>query len=825
MWALLCLFAFVSLISLLFYMRLNFKAALLIVASAWLAIQYYAVFSSIPLMIGWCLLGIFALFTYVGTLRIWCFSRPISRWYVKRLPRISPVEQMVLEAGGTWWEKLIFSGSPDLQSVIDKKVDALSKEEQSFLDNKVSTLCSLLNEWEINNKYKDLPKSAWDYIKAERFWAITLDKKYGGLGFSQAAHSAIVARVASRSISAAYTVMVPNSLGPAELIDYCGSQEQKDYYLPRLSSGQEIGCFGLTSLHAGSDAASIPDRGVVCRGIHNGQEILGIQLNFQKRYITLAPVATLIGLAFRLFDPDNLIGAQDDVGITVAIVPADHQGVEVGRRHSPLTLGFMNGPINGKNVFIPLDWVIGGRDNCGHGWKILMGCLSVGRGISMPALSSAVAQQCVRITGPYAKIRRQFKRSIGEFEGIQSALGRIGGFAYLIEANRYCLAQAVQDGSRPSVAAAISKYHLTELARMMLQTSMDIHSGHALQAGPGNLFAEVYNGLPISTVGEGANLMTRNLIIFGQGVMRAHPYIRHEILSATAAQTDADSIKEFDKHFFTHVKWSLRNWVKGMSFSMTGGRGAKVDGTILRREQQVLQRLSNAFTVVSDIALLKVGKALKSSEFISARLGDILSYLTLATCIIKYAHDHIERADDNELDYARWGLEYCFYNIGEAFAGFFANFKFRGWSRLIKFCFFPFGTGFRFPMDTVSQSIAENLQSNSAMRQRLSSNCFVGEGVNDPIGRVERAWFAILSTETLFAKVHDAISNGGLQRQLTRVETFDLALTQKIITAAEHAQLAVAEKLRDEALVVDEFAFHELVRFNAHVMDSANIDQ
>ncbi len=778
--------------------------------------QSQTVFTS--LMACWFVLVLLAA---VKPLRYWLVTAPIRQWFKAKQPPISAAEQVVLDAGGSWWETEVFSGAPNWKRLFIKKIDRLSDEEQAFLDGPVQTLCNMLNEWEINNKNKDLPKEAWDYIKAKRFWAICMDKRYGGLGFSHAAHSAIVTKVATCSISAAYTVMVPNSLGPAELIDYCGTEQQKASYLPRLATGEEIGCFGLTGLHAGSDAASVPDRGVVCRGQYQGQEVLGIRLNFDKRYITLAPVATLIGLAFRLFDPQHLLGGKEDIGITMALVPSTHPGVESGRRHSPLTLGFMNGPLRGRDVFIPLDWVIGGADSVGQGWKMLMGCLSVGRGISMPALSAAIAQQCVRLTGAYARIRRQFKRPVGDFEGVQEALAQVAGMGYLIEANRYALTQAVEEGARPSVAAGIAKYHLTELSRKVLQLAMDVHSGHALQAGPSNILAEVYNGVPVSTVGEGANIMTRNLIIFGQGVMRAHPYVRDEIMAGVNEQDEKKAVEGFDHYFFKHLGLAIGSWVRGIGYGWLGLSSAGVRSP-LSKQIATINRMSNALLVVSDVALMRMGKALKVKESVSARLGDVLSYLYLATATVKYFHDHDQQSQ--EKDFAQWAVEYCLFQAARAFKLFFDNFSYRFLSGLMRRALFPTGLDFAYPADELGFKLARVIQQPSQMRKRLSAWCYVGEGGHDPIGRVERAWIAVEQSRVVMEKVDSAVKQRQIKRGLTRKETIEAAVEAQVISQKECQQLLFVEQQRDAALTVDAFAFNELLRFNAEVLEQVNTE-
>ena len=759
-----------------------------------------------------------AVLILVRPIRIACVSRPLSAWVRSRLPKVSVAEQVVLDAGGTWWETRLFAGTVGWRSLLKQKMSILTEAEQSFIDNQVETLCGMLNEWEINHQSKDLPAAAWEYIKRERFWALCMEPSHGGLGFSHLAHSAIITKIATCSISAAYTVMVPNSLGPAELIAYAGTEEQKSHYLPRLACGEEIGCFGLTSLHAGSDAASIPDRGRVGMGLHQGEEVLGIYLSFAKRYITLAPMSTLIGLAIHLYDPDSFLGGGEDVGITVVLLPGEHPGVTVGRRHSPMTLGFMNGPITGDDVFIPLDWVIGGAANCGAGWEMLMGCLSVGRGISMPALSSAIAAQCCAFAGSYSVIRRQFKRAVVEFEGVSEALAKVAGLSYLIQATRISLAEASCQGARPSVAAAIAKYHLTEQSRQILQHTMDIHSGHALQAGPHNLLAEVYSGMPISTVGEGANIMTRSLIIFGQGLLRAHPVLRDEIMAATAAADSPAALYQFDRLFFKHVGLTCRGLVRGFFYAIGGRVLISAPRSPLRGEMRRISRLANALTVFSDIAMLTLGKKLKERESLSARLGDVFSYLLLAMNVVKLFHDR--GAEDSERAFAHWSINYCLYHAVNALRQFIDNFPARIRVRCVKALLFPLGIKSPYPRDSLNASLVDGVAKPGAVRDFLTEHCFTGNA-SDSLGRVVTAWQAVLEAEPLYSIVNAAIKSGQLDRQPTRQETFNLARAQGILSCSEHTQIMRAEQLRDAALTVDEFAFDGLVGFNAGVLQQS----
>ena len=780
--------------------------------------SYFHLLDRVSLIICWVLLLVLTAVTFSTAIRRLILSGPLMLWFKKQMPPISEAEQVVLDAGGSWWETEVFANEINWHAIHAHEITPLTQAEQEFIDQQVTTFCNMLNEWKINNQDKDLPKAAWDYIKKERFWALCMDPKYGGLGFSHVAHSAIVTKIASASISAAYTVMVPNSLGPAELIDYCGTAEQKQHYLPKLARGEEIGCFGLTSLYAGSDAASIPDRGIVCKGLHEGKEVLGIRLNFEKRYITLAPVATLIGCAFRLFDPDQLIGEKEDIGITVALVSSTCSGVNIGQRHSPLTLGFMNGPISGKDVFIPIDWVIGGVEQCGKGWKTLVGCLSIGRGISMPALSAAVAQQCYSLSGAYSYVRRQFKRKISDFEGIQEALGHVGGMSYLIEANRYVTTQAVVDGARPSVAAAMVKYHLTQCARRVLEVSMDLHSGHALQAGPSNILAEVYAGLPISTVGEGANLLTRNLIIFGQGVLRSHPYLRDEIMAAV----NQDNLLRFDQVLRQHLGYSFGVWTRAKVAGWTKGRLLAAPKGPLQYYYKQVQRYSYALTAVSDVALAVLGKDLKLKEFISARLGDIFSHLYMAISVLKYAHDH--RQGKQDLPYAKWALAYCLNQCAQSFEKILTNFPSRTWSYLLRIALFPWGIKSKYPKDDLHRAIARDMQKNGALRERLTHLCHIGSNPNDPIGRVTRAWRQLLSLEPISRKVSAAIQAKKIRHQLTLRETYELAAKQGIISDSEFEALLAAEQLRDGAIMVDEFAFEALARSVAEKYKPSKID-
>lgn len=663
-------------------------------------------------------------------------QRWILPWFKKRLPVISPEEQAVLESGGLWFEKTFFSGKIDWSDLFALPKSTLTDEETAFLCNEVETLCGLVSDWQVSHVDHDLPKAAWDFIKSQRFWGLTLPKEYGGHGFSSIAHSSVIAKLATCSAALAYTVMVPNSLGVSTFIFYYGTQAQRDYYLPRLARGDEVSCFALTSPESGSDATSIRDTGVICREMFHGEMTLGVRLNFNKRYITLAPNATLIGLAFKLSDPDHLIGDTTDYGISLALVPAAFQGVEHETRHSPFGLGFMNGPLRGKNVFIPIDYLIGGQATAGQGWPMMMACLSLGRGLSIPSLCSGISQFALRSSSAYSVIRRQFKQSIGKFEGIQLPLARITALTYLTESVRLFTATAVAEGKRPGVAAAIAKYHLTEIAQTIMIDAMDIHGGSAVQLGPRNKLANLYLATQMNKTVEGANILTRNLIIFGQGVLRCHPNIR--LLIKTASM----SVSQFHQAFFRQVRFYLKNTVLGFFHGLTGGRLIRVPEHPCEKQIKQLTHLSTTLIVLTDFSLLTIGRDLKRREAISSRLGDLVSYLYLASSVLKRYEDDGRSQDDLLL--LKWCLDYCLYQSRKAIDDFTSNFPLKKTARWIKWLLFPWGLRYTAPLDALSKEIAEKIQSTITWRDRLSSVCFLGKET-DQLSQMDRALAAILS--------------------------------------------------------------------------------
>jgi alkylation response protein AidB-like acyl-CoA dehydrogenase len=762
--------------------------------------------SHVLLTILWVAYLALALLFTIQPLRLKLLSKPVFNLFRKLLPPISDTEKIALEAGTVGWEGELFAGRPQWQKFLQLPAPHLTEEEQHFLANQTEQLCEMLNDWEIVHDKHDLPKKVWQYLKKAGFFGLAIPKEYGGQGFSALAQSTIVMKIASRSLSAAVNVMVPNSLGPAELLLHYGTEEQKKYYLPALASGKEIPCFALTATEAGSDASSIKDSGIVCKGQFEGKEVIGIRLNWDKRYITLAPVGTVLGLAFQMEDPEGLLGGEKQIGITLCLIPTDHPGVEVGPRHLPLNLAFMNGPTRGKDVFIPLDWIIGGPAMCGKGWQMLMESLSAGRGISLPALATAIVKLCYRVTGAYALLRKQFNVSIGQFEGIEEGLARIAGLTYTCEAARVFTAAAINinQGKKPAVATAIVKYHLTEMGRIVANAAMDIHGGRAIQMGPRNYLGQVYQGLPVSITVEGANILTRNLIIFGQGAMRCHPYIRSEVEAATQADQVA-GLKRFDRLLLSHMGYTLSNFVRVLSYGLTGGifiRAPKGCGHVAHYYRQIT-RMSAALALVSDITMLVLGGQLKRKERISARLGDVLSELYLGSTVLKYFHD--QSSPGSDLNLVHWSLKHCLFKTQNAFSGFFANFPSYWWAFLMKNILFPWGNTYSKPSDQLEHMIAQAMLRPSALLERLTQGIYISKDSEDTTGRIENAWQAMVESENAYYKLNKAIQRGAITKVADFAEQIMMAQTAGILTAEEVVLLRKFKELQLDALKVDEF--------------------
>jgi len=745
-------------------------------------------------------------------LRLPLLTRPLFSLFQQMLPPLSETEREALEAGSVGWDGELFSGRPDWQKLLKLPVPSLSKEEQAFLDGPVEQLCGMLDDWQIVEHDRDLPPHVWQFLKEQRFFGMIIPPEYGGHGFSALAHSTVIMKLASRSITAAVTVMVPNSLGPAELLLHYGTDEQKNRYLRRLANGEEIPCFALTGPEAGSDAAAIPDRGVVCKGMFAGKEIVGVRLNWEKRYITLGPVATLLGLAFKLYDPEHLLGAREELGITLALIPTDTPGITIGSRHVPLDMPFMNGPNWGEDVFIPLDWIIGGADRAGHGWRMLMESLGVGRSISLPALSTGAGKLACRGTGAYARIRRQFRVPIGQMEGVEEALARIAGLTYQMEAARTLTCAAVDRGEKPAVLSAIVKYHLTERMRQVLNDAMDVAAGSGICLGPSNYLGRAYQSIPIGITVEGANILTRTLIIFGQGAIRSHPHILKE-MQAVADPNRAAGLRAFDQHFFAHVGFTVSTAARALLGGLTCGRLLAVPATPCQRQLQKASRYSSAFVLTADAAMLVLGGSLKRKERLSGRLADILSNLYLTSAVIKQFEDHGRPAEEKPL--MEWACAESFRVIENAFGEFFRNFPNRPVAWLLRLLTFPCGIRPTAPSDRLGHRVATLLMAPSATRDRLSQGIYLPLALEEPLGRIEDALSKVIAAEPIEKKLRDA-----RRKKLIAVADttggYDEAVAAKIITTAEAQILINAEAARKTVIRVDDFPFTDFERGDSH---------
>ena len=749
-------------------------------------------------ILAWTFVALFLAFAVAKPLRRAAITRPLMRLYKRVLPQISQTEQEALDASSIWWDADLFTGAPDWDKLLAYPAASLTAEERAFLDGPVEELCGMLDEWDTTHNRRDLAPEVWKFVRERGFLGMIIPKEYGGLEFSAYAHSEVVTKISTRSGTAAVSVMVPNSLGPAELLVHYGTEAQKQHYLPRLAQGLEIPCFALTSPEAGSDAGAIPDLGIVCRGMHEGHEVLGIRLTWDKRYITLAPIATILGLAFKLRDPEKLLGREEDIGITLALIPTSHKGVEVGRRHLPLSSAFMNGPTRGKDVFIPMDWVIGGEAMVGRGWRMLVECLAAGRSISLPSMSMASGKLGSRATGAYARVRSQFRTPIGRFEGVEEPLARIGGNTYLMDATRRMTMVALDSGEKPSVISAICKYHMTERMRQILNDAMDIHGGKGIMMGPNNYLGRAYETIPIAITVEGANILTRSMIIYGQGAIRCHPFVLREI--DAAARND---LAGFDDALWGHLAFTFSNAARALWLGLTGGRGAGVaGGRETKRYLQIMSRFSAAFALVSDISMFVIGGSLKRREKISARLGDVLSMLYMTSAVVKRFHDEGRQKDDIPL--MTWALYDSFFRLQVAMDGVLANFPNRFMAWILRRLVFPKGLTLIAPSDRVGSQVAQILITPCAARDRLTAGAYVPRREDDVIGRLDIAMEAVVAAEPLEARLRRAMRDGQL-RDGPAADVRDTALRLGVITQQEHDLLARAERLRRDVVKVDDF--------------------
>ena len=785
------------------HLRVSPVPALAIVAAYLLLMGAANKTPALLMLILWLLLIAVAVPLLVSDLRIKYFSGPMFDWFKKVLPPISDTERDAIDAGTVWWDGELFSGRPNWDTLLGYPRATLTEEEQAFIDGPTEALCAMVNDWEVGQRL-DLPQEAWDYIKAEGFFALIIPKEYGGKGFSAYAHSQIVMKLATRSGDLASTVMVPNSLGPAELLMHYGTEEQRNHYLPRLANGTDIPCFALTGPSAGADAGAMNDSGVICRGQWQGEEVLGLRLNWEKRYITLGPVATLLGVAFKTYDPEHLLGDEEELGISLALIPTDTAGVEIGRRHLPLGAAFMNGPNWGKDVFVPLEAIIGGRDMIGKGWMMLMNCLSVGRSISLPATGVSAAKACSYVSGRYAQIREQFNVPLAAFEGIQEPLARIGGNAWLMDSARILTANAVDLGEKPSVLSAILKYHLTERGRACVTDAMDIHGGKGIIMGPNNYLGRLWLSAPISITVEGANILSRNLMIFGQGAIRCHPFVLREMELVHEPDRD-EAVKKFDTLLMQHIGFAVSNTASTLVLGLTFGLFGKAPGTDLTRPYfRALDRIAAAFAMLADLSMMLLGGELKRRERLSARLGDVLSHLYLASAALKRYHDLGHPTEQAPL--LRWALEDCLCKAERALADTLSNFPNRLLGGVLQLLVFPFGARHKGPSDELDAEVAAILgrpEGDPALEQILDG-VYRPDDADEAFGALRDAFDALAAAQPLQKKLHKALKSGEF-KPAAHEDPISAALAAGVLDASEAEQLTAAEAARRKVISVDDF--------------------
>ncbi|AZE66248.1 acyl-CoA dehydrogenase [Pseudomonas synxantha] len=767
------------------------------------------------LLIFWVLIAVVAVPLLLSDLRRQYFTKPLFSWFQKVLPPMSETERDAIDAGTVWWDGELFSGRPDWDKLLAYPKVQLTEEEQAFIDGPTEELCAMVSDWEIGQAM-DLPPEAWEHIKTHGFFALIIPKEYGGKGFSAYAHSQVAMKLATRSGDLASTVMVPNSLGPAELLLHYGTEEQRNHYLPRLARGDDIPCFALTGPLAGSDAGAMPDTGVICKGEWEGKETLGLRLNWEKRYITLGPVATLLGLAFKAHDPDHLLGAEEDLGISLALIPTDTPGVEIGRRHLPLGAAFMNGPNSGKDVFIPLEYLIGGQEMLGKGWMMLMNCLSVGRSISLPAVGTGAAKFTSLVTGQYAQVREQFNVPLSAFEGIQEALARIGGNAWLMDSARMLTANAVDLGEKPSVLSAILKYHLTERGRECISHAMDVHGGKGIIMGPNNYLGRSWQGAPIFITVEGANILSRNLMIFGQGAIRCHPFVLKEM--ALAGREDRDqALKEFDGLLMQHIGFAVSNAASTLVLNLGFGHFEKAPGNRLSQGYfRALNRQAAAFALLADLSMMLLGGELKRRERLSARLGDVLSHMYLASAALKRYHD-LDSPDHLEPLFA-WAMEESLGESERALDELLSNFPNKVLGCLLRVIVFPFGRRHTGPSDALDAEVAAVIgrAKGDPTLEELLAGCYRPQSAEDPVGALQHAYDLLGASHPLQKKLHAALKSGQV-KPTAGESAIDAALHAGVLQPAEAQTLRDAEAARRKVIDVDDFSKEELMQAEGKV--------
>ncbi|MEX2151390.1 MAG: acyl-CoA dehydrogenase [Steroidobacteraceae bacterium] len=807
--SLLWLVLFVSLVMWLAYRRASLAQATLVLG---LLLVYYTAFGAGPWWWKVALWGLYLphVLLNIRPLRRYLISNRFLRIYKRMLPPMSTTEREALEAGTVWWDGELFTGGPDWSKLLSAKVPTLSAEEQAFIDGPCEELCRMINDWDITHRRADLPPEVFDFVKKKGFWAMIIPKKYGGLEFSAYAHSCVIVKIASRSGTVASTVVVPNSLGPAELLLHYGTEEQRNHYLPRLARGDEIPCFALTGPRAGSDAGSIPDTGVVCRGMYQGREVIGVRLNFSKRYITLAPIATLIGLAFRLFDPDKLLeGGETDYGITAALIPRNTPGITVGRRHFPLNGPFQNGPIRGRDVFVPADAIIGGPKMAGQGWRMLVEQLSVGRCISLPSIATGGSKGALYSTGAYARIRRQFNMPIGKFEGVEAVIARMAARTYIMDAARSVTTGAIDGGEKPSVPAGILKYHTTEMGRMIANDAMDVQGGKGIMLGPKNYIGRGYQMVPVSITVEGANILTRSLIIFGQGAVRCHPWVLKE-MNAAKDPDRKRGMREFDEALFHHIGFTISNAVRSFIGAITLSRivTSPLGGPTTRYFEHI-NRFSASFAFATDIAMLSLGGYLKKKENLSARLGDVLSSMYLASMVLK--HYQNQGAPPADLPLVEYSCRSLLYQAQEQLHSFLRNFPTRWLAGLMRLVIFPRGLTYSAPSDRLNPKIAELMMNPGEARERLCHFVYRTLEPTNHLGLVQQAMELAIAAEPVLKRIRVEGVKTGEVNALDLPGQISEAQAAGIISEAEAARLREYDRKVMDIIHVDDFDPRELV--------------
>lgn len=785
------------------YQRASLKVIYSALAFYLLCFSFLAHLGLLVIISAWIVGFAFVLFFGIPSTRQLLLTKKIFALYQRLMPSLSATEEEVLNAGGVGWEADLFTGMPDWNKLRAAASPRLSEEELAFINGPLETLCQKVDPWEISHDLHNLPQEIWDFLKKEGFFGLIIPKEYGGKAFSACGHSEIITKAASVNLALATIISVPNSLGPAELLLHYGTEQQKNYYLPRLAQGLEIPCFALTSPSAGSDAGSIIDKGIICRRFNNGISEIGIRLTWNKRYITLAPVATLLGLAFKLYDPEHLMGSVEDIGITCALIPVNTEGVHIGRRHMPLNAAFPNGPTHGEEVFIPLDWIIGGFDCAGQGWRMLMECLAAGRAISLPSLACGGAKKSALASGAYVRIRRQFNVAIESFGGVEEVLARIAAHIYLLEATRLFTVNALDHGAVSAIAGGISKYHCTELGRKIVNDAMDLHGGKGICMGPKNYLAQSYIETPISITVEGANILTRSMIIFGQGAMRGHPYLLTEVRAA-----QKNDLKSFDTAFFAHLGSIVSNFVRSM---FLGFRVKFPVENIIQMSPVVetekyfksyyrkLNWFAASFALLADFSIITLGAKLKFKEKISGRLGDILSCLYMASAVLNYHRDSQDAKQ--ELPVVEWILQDLFFEIQASIQAVFQNLPY---ARFLRWVIFPGGLVCKPPADYLGKEVAELLATPSELRRRLAEWVYMTPVANNLVGKMNDKLGDIVASEVLERQLYQAIRKG-IVKGGSYKEQLEAAVVAEVLESADADHLWQLELLRQEVVNVDDF--------------------